>query len=137
MNGITFGSFDLCHTGHVLMFKECRERCDFLYVGLQVDPSEERASKNKPVQDLFERYTQLKAVKWVDEVIPYRYEHEIVTILQALPIHIRFVGEDYIDKDFTGKQYCIDNSIAILYNSRRHNFSTSELRRRLENSCNG
>lgn len=134
--GITFGCFDLCHAGHVLMLRECKSQCDYLIVGLQVDPSMERDTKNKPIQSLYERYIQLHELKWVDEIIPYQFEAEILSILQTLPISIRFVGEDYRDKDFTGKQYCIDNYIDIIYNSRKHGFSSSELRRRLENSNN-
>lgn len=135
--GITFGCFDLCHAGHVLMLKECRSQCNHLIVGLQVDPSIERPEKNKPIQSLYERYVQLHELKWVDEIIPYQLESEIISMLQTLPISTRFIGEDYKTKDFTGRQYCIDNQIDIIYNSRKHGFSSSELRRRLENPNNG
>lgn len=135
--GVTFGAFDLCHAGHVLVFQECKQHCDFLIVGLQVDPSSERPQKNKPVQSLYERYIQLHAIKYIDEIVPYQFEHELLEIIQTKPINIRFIGEDYKDKDFTGKQYCIDNGIEIKYNSRKHGFSSSELRRRLESSNNG
>jgi len=79
--GITFGAFDLCHAGHTLMFKECKQLCDFLIVGLQADPSMERQHKNKPVQSLFERYVQLGACRYIDEIIPYMFEYEIEQIL--------------------------------------------------------
>lgn len=134
--GVTFGAFDLCHAGHVLMFGECKRHCDYLIVGLQVDPSQERDSKNSPVQSLYERFVQLNAIRFIDEVIPYQFENEIVQIIQSREIDIRFVGDDYIGRDFTGKTYCIDKNIEIYYNKRDHGFSTSELRKRIESSSN-
>lgn len=134
--GITFGAFDLCHAGHVLMFDDCKKHCDYLIVGLQVDPSIERKEKNTPVQTLFERYTQLNAIKFINEVVPYQYEYEIEQILKARDINIRFVGSDYIGRDFTGRSYCVDAGIEIHYNGRDHGFSTSELRKRIESSSN-
>lgn len=131
--GITFGAFDLCHAGHVLMFEECRGQCDYLIVGLQFDPSLEREGKNKPIQSMYERYLQLKAIRYIDEIIPYAYEHEIVEILSTRKIDVRFVGADYIGKVFTGSD---NDSIDICYNSRNHNYSTSELRKRIESSNN-
>lgn len=134
--GITFGAFDLCHAGHVLMFEECRSHCDHLIVGLQVDPSWERDEKNTPVQTLYERYVQLKAIKYIDEIIPYVFEHEIIQILQSRNIIVRFVGSDYVGRDFTGKDYCMDKCIHIHYNNRNHGFSTTELRKRIEDNSN-
>jgi len=101
--GITFGAFDLCHAGHVLMFQDCKHHCDYLIVGLQVDPSLERETKNTPVQSMYERYVQLKAIRYIDEIIPYAYEYEIIQILKSRDLDVRFVGADYIGKDFTGK----------------------------------
>lgn len=134
--GITFGCFDLCHAGHVLMFAECAEQCDYLIVGLQFDPSLERKEKNTPVQSMFERYTQLKAIKYINEIIPYQYENEITEILKSRKITTRFVGGDYVGRDFTAKDVCIDRNIKISYNSRDHGFSSSELRKRIESSSN-
>lgn len=134
--GITFGAFDLCHAGHVLMFAECKRHCDYLIVGMQIDPSQERDSKNTPVQSVYERFVQLNAIKYIDEVIPYQYEDELIKILLSKDINIRFVGDDYVGKDFTGKDDCIDKNIEIYYNKRDHGFSTSELRKRIESSCN-
>jgi glycerol-3-phosphate cytidylyltransferase len=134
--GITFGAFDLCHTGHVLMFAECKQLCDYLIVGLQVDPSLERKEKNTPVQSLYERYVQLNAIKYIDEIIPYAYEHEIIQILQSRSLNVRFVGADYIDRDFTGKDCCVSRSIDLYFNNRDHGFSTTELRKRIESSNN-
>ena len=135
--GITFGAFDLCHAGHVLMFAECKRHCDYLIVGMQIDPSQERDSKNTPVQSVYERFVQLNAIKYIDEVIPYQYENEIIQILQSKELDIRFVGDDYVGRDFTGRDYCIDKNIEIYYNKRDHGFSTSELRKRIESSRNG
>lgn len=134
--GITFGAFDLCHAGHVLMFEECKQHCDYLIVGLQVDPSWERDEKNTPVQSLYERYVQLNAIKYIDEIIPYVFEHEIIQILQSRSIGVRFVGSDYIGRNFTGKDCCADRSIDIHYNNRDHGFSSTELRKRIEDSSN-
>ena len=132
--GITFGAFDLCHAGHVLMFAEAKEVCKTLIVGLQTDPSIERPSKNRPVQSLYERYIQLQAVKYVDKIIPYTYEDEIMQILFTQDIDVRIIGADYIDKEFTGKQFCMDEGMHIYYNSRGHSFSTTELRERVGNN---
>jgi glycerol-3-phosphate cytidylyltransferase len=134
--GITFGAFDLCHAGHILMFKECKQHCDFLIVGLQADPSMERQHKNKPVQSMFERYVQLGACKYINEIIPYVYEQEIEQILRSTKVDVRFIGADYIGKEYTAKEYCIDNYIDIHFNNRDHGFSTTELRKRIENTYN-
>lgn len=134
--GITFGAFDLCHAGHNLMFGECKQNCEYLIVGLQVDPSIERKEKNKPIQTLFERYVLLNSCKYIDEVIPYMYESEIDLMLKAIKPSIRFVGADYHNRDFTAKQYCLDNNIDIHYNNRDHGLSTSELRKRIETAYN-
>jgi glycerol-3-phosphate cytidylyltransferase len=134
--GITFGAFDLCHAGHVLMFQDCKQHCDYLIVGLQVDPSLERETKNTPVQSMYERYVQLKAIRYIDEIVPYAYEYEIIQILKSRDLDVRFVGADYIGKDFTGKGICLDRQIDIIFNNRDHDFSTSELRKRIESSNN-
>lgn len=134
--GITFGAFDLCHAGHVLMFQDCKQHCDYLIVGIQFDPSIERSTKNKPVQSMYERYVQLKAIRYIDEIIPYAYEYEIIQILKSRDIDVRFVGDDYKYKDFTGKDVCSDRQIDISFNNRDHDFSTSELRKRIEGSNN-
>ena len=134
--GITFGAFDLCHAGHILMFQDCKENCDYLIVGLQFNPALERESKNVPIQSMYERYVQLKAVKYIDEIIPYAYECEIIQILKSRDINIRFIGADYIGKDFTGKNICLDRQMEICFNNRDHDFSTSELRKRIESSNN-
>ena len=133
--GITFSAFDLFHTGHVIMLKEAKQHCDFLIVGLQTDPSIERSlDKNKPIQSLFERYEQLVSCRYVDQIIPYATEKELNDILLSYPINIRIIGEEYNNKDFSGKNICNDKNIAILYNTRKHSFSTTELRSRVLNS---
>lgn len=129
--GITFSAFDLLHAGHIAMLKEAKTQCDFLICGLQVDPTMERPEKNKPIQSLIERYIQLSAVKYVDEIIPYCLEEELCNILLTYPIDVRIIGSDYKNKNFTGKGICIDNGIKIFYNSRSHNFSTSGLRKNI------
>lgn len=134
--GITFGAFDLCHAGHILMFQDCKQHCDYLIVGLQFNPALERESKNVPIQSMYERYVQLRAVKYIDEIIPYAYEYEIIQILKSRDIDVRFIGADYIGKDFTGKNVCLDRQMEICFNNRDHDFSTSELRKRIESSNN-
>jgi len=131
--GITCGAFDLLHTGHVAMFAECKQNCDYLIVALQNDPSVDRESKNKPIQSIFERQLQLSACRFVDDIVVYNTEKELEDIFKTLPIAVRIIGADYIGKDFTAKQYCLDNDVDIVYNSRSHSFSTSELRDRVAN----
>lgn len=128
--GFTCSTFDLLHAGHILMLAEIRESCDRLIVGLQNDPTVDRPTKNKPVQSIVERYVQLSAVKYVDDIIVYNTEKDLEDLLMFLPINLRFVGEEYQGKDFTGKNICEDRGIKIVYNSRKHRFSSSELRQR-------
>jgi glycerol-3-phosphate cytidylyltransferase len=130
--GITFSAFDLFHSGHVAMLKEARENCDYLIVGLQTDPTIDRPEKNKPIQSVFERYVQLEGCKYINEIIPYETEKDLVDILLTYDIGVRFVGEEYKTKQFTGKQLCVDKGIEIYYNKRQHSFSTSGLRKRIE-----
>ena len=127
--GITFGVFDLLHAGHVMMLEEAKQKCDYLIVGLNTDPALIEPNKNNPTQSLVERYIQLQGCKYVDEIIPYTTEQDLDDILRAMPIDIRIIGEEYRDKEFTGKQYCIDNGIEIYYNKRTHRFSSSSLRK--------
>lgn len=134
--GITFSTFDLLHAGHILMLKEAKERCNYLIVGLQTDPSIDRPEKNKPVQMLYERFVQLQGCQYVDEIIPYTHETEILEILASRKPNVRIVGEDYKGKDFTGKNLCEHLGIEIFFNTRRHGFSTSELRKRIGNENN-
>ena len=125
--GFTCSTFDLFHAGHIMMLKEAKEHCAYLIVGLQSDPTIDRPTKNKPIQTLFERFEQLKACKYVDEIIPYATEKELTDLLLSYKIDVRFVGEEYKDKDFTGKDFDTE----IHYNKRRHSFSSSELRQRV------
>jgi len=129
--GFTCSTFDLLHPGHILMLAECKQICDYLIVGVQSDPTIDRpGTKNKPVQSIVERYVQLSAVKFVDEIIVYNTEKDLEDMLMFLPISVRIIGEEYKDKDFTGKQICEDRGIKIWFNSRSHRFSSSELRQR-------
>ena len=130
--GFTASTFDLLHAGHVSMLREAKEQCDYLICGLQVDPSLDRPEKNKPVQSLVERYTQLSGVKYVDEIIPYQTERDLEDILQMYPIDIRILGEEYREYDFTGKDICRARGIELYFNKRDHRFSTSNLRHRVQ-----
>lgn len=129
--GITFGAFDLLHAGHVLMLQEAKEHCDYMIVGLQTDPTIDRPDKNRPVQSVVERYIQLSSVTYVDEIIPYETEKDVKDILNSVKIDVRIIGSDYIGKDFTGKNICVNRGIEIHYNKRDHAFSSSELRNRI------
>lgn len=127
INGFTCSTFDLLHAGHVAMLREAKSVCDHLTVGLLSDPTISRPdTKNAPVQSMFERYVQLRAVKYVDEIIPFQTEEEICDILKMYNFDIRIVGEEYRNVNFTGKTIC-----PIHYNQRRHSFSSSDLRRRV------
>ena len=129
--GFTCSTFDLLHAGHVIMLREAKEQCDYLICGLQVDPSIDRAEKNAPIQTVVERYTQLKGVEYVDEIIPYGTEEDLEDILSMYPINVRILGEEYRDKDFTGKDIFRKRDIDIHFNKRDHRFSSSDLRRRV------
>lgn len=129
--GFTCSTFDLLHAGHILMLAEAKSVCDYLIVGLQSDPTIDRpGSKNKPVQSIVERYVQLSAVKFVDEIVVYDTEKDLEDLLMFLPITMRIIGEEYEGKNFTGKEICDDRNIKMFYNSRKHRFSSSELRSR-------
>jgi len=126
--GFTCSTFDLFHAGHIMMLKEAKQQCDYLIVGLQTDPTIDRPkTKNKPIQSIFERFVQLQACKFVDEVVVYATEKELVDILLSFPIDVRILGEEYKDKDFTGCNIPME----FYFNQRRHSFSTSELRQRV------
>lgn len=129
--GFTCGAFDLFHAGHILMLAEAKEYCDRLIVGVQSDPTIDRPSKNKPVQTIIERQVQVRGCKYVDDVIIYDTEKDLQDIFKILPINVRIIGSDYKDRDFTAKDYCIDNGIQIVYNKRDHSFSTTDLRKRV------
>ena len=130
--GWTCSTFDLLHAGHIEMLKEAKSCCDYLICGLQTDPTIDRpTSKNKPIQSLVERYIQLEAVRYVDEVQVYETEKDLEDLLILLPIDIRILGEEYKNVNFTGKQICKERGITINYNSRKHTFSTTELRQRI------
>lgn len=129
--GFTCSTFDLLHAGHILMLEEAKTQCDYLIVGLQTDPTIDRPdTKNKPIQSVVERYIQLKAVKYVDEIIPYSTENELKEILQSFPINVRIIGEEYKNQNFTGKDICNSRGIDIFFNRRDHHFSSTELRTR-------
>lgn len=129
--GFVASSFDLLHAGHVQMLREAREQCDYLIVGLQTDPTIDRPNKNSPVQTIVERYTQLKGVRYVDEIIPYATENDLEDILSMYHIDVRILGEEYREKDFTGKDTCKKRSIQLYFNKRDHRFSSSDLRERV------
>jgi glycerol-3-phosphate cytidylyltransferase len=129
--GFTCSTFDLLHAGHILMLADSKSVCDYLIVAVQSDPTIDRPdTKNKPVQSIVERYVQLSAVKFIDEIIVYDTEKDLEDLLMFLPITIRIIGEEYRDKHFTGKEICENRGIKIFYNSRQHRFSSSELRER-------
>ena len=134
--GITFSAFDLLHAGHVRMLEEAKQYCDYLIVGLQTDPTLDRPEKNKPTQSVVERYIQLKGCKFVDEIIPYATEQDLQDILQAFPVDVRILGEEYKDQNFTGREYCENMDIRLVFNKRNHRFSSSGLRKEVyEREC--
>ena len=132
--GFTCSAFDLLHAGHVQMLRDAKDQCDYLICGLQVDPTLDRPEKNQPIQSIVERYTQLKAVSYVDEIIPYSTEEDLEDILSMYHLNIRILGEEYRDKDFTGKDICRKRDIDLHFNKRDHRFSSSGLRKRVEDA---
>ncbi len=131
--GFTCSTFDFLHAGHIVMLEEAKRHCDYLICGLQSDPTLDRASKNKPVQSIVERQIQLSAVRFVDEIVIYNTEKDLEDLLLTLPINVRILGDEYKDKEFTGKRICYKRKINIVYNKRDHSFSTTDLRKRTEN----
>jgi glycerol-3-phosphate cytidylyltransferase len=134
--GFTASAFDLLHAGHVLMLEEAKSVCEYLIVGLQFDPTIDRSTKNKPVQSLVERYLQLRACKYVDEIIPYVSEKDLEDLLSCLPIDVRILGEEYKNNDFTGRDICKKRGIDLYFNKRDHRFSSSDLRKQVAKAEN-
>jgi len=131
--GISFSTFDLLHSGHIAMLSDAKRHCDYLIAALQTDPTIDRPNtKNKPVQSIVERQIQLQAVRYVDEIVIYETEKDLEDILLTLPINVRILGIEYKDVEFTGKDICLKRNIEIVYNSRDHSFSTSDLRKRVK-----
>jgi glycerol-3-phosphate cytidylyltransferase len=130
IRGFTCGTMDLLHAGHILMLKEVKKQCHYLVVGLHTDPTIDRPEKNKPIQSIEERRIQLEAVKYVDEIVEYDTEEDLVKLLKEISPEVRFVGEDWKDNpNLTG----IDLPIKIVFNTRDHNYSSTELRKRILN----
>jgi glycerol-3-phosphate cytidylyltransferase len=132
--GFTCSTFDLLHAGHIQMLRDAKEQCDYLICGLQIDPSLDRPEKNSPVQTIVERHTQLSAVKYVDEIIPYQTETDLEDILNMLHIDVRILGEEYKNGKFTGRAICAKRGIELFFNKREHRFSSSDLRNRVKSS---
>ena len=130
--GITFSTFDMLHAGHIAMLAEAKNHCDYLIAGLQTDPTIDRPdTKNKPVQSIVERQIQLAACRYVDEVVVYQTEQDLVDLLLILPLDIRVLGVEYQDKEFTGKREGMMRGIQHIFNGRDHSFSSSGLRSRV------
>jgi glycerol-3-phosphate cytidylyltransferase len=130
--GITFSSFDLLHAGHIAMLAEAKNHCDYLIAALQTDPTIDRpANKNQPVQSIVERQIQLSATRFVDEIVVYQTEQDLVDLLLILPVDVRILGIEYRDREFTGKEECLKRGIELVYNCRDHSFSSSNLRKRV------
>jgi glycerol-3-phosphate cytidylyltransferase len=130
--GITFSTFDMLHAGHIAMLSEARNHCDYLIAGLQTDPTIDRPdTKNSPIQSIVERQIQLSACRYVDEVVVYQTEQDLVDLLLILPLDVRILGVEYEDKNFSGRDECYDRGINLVFNGRDHSFSSSSLRRRV------
>jgi glycerol-3-phosphate cytidylyltransferase len=130
--GITFSTFDMLHAGHIAMLSEAKNHCDYLIAGLQTDPTIDRPeTKNRPVQSIVERQIQLAACRYVDEVVVYQTEQDLIDLLLILPLDVRILGVEYENKNFTGRSECNDRGIQLVFNSRDHSFSSSSLRKRV------
>lgn len=130
--GITFSTFDMLHAGHIAMLSEAKNHCDYLICGLQTDPTIDRpGEKNRPVQSIVERQIQLAACRYVDEVVVYQTEQDLVDLLLILPVDVRILGVEYKDKQFSGIDECYQRNIDLVFNGRDHSFSSSSLRKRV------
>jgi glycerol-3-phosphate cytidylyltransferase len=130
--GITFSTFDMLHAGHVAMLAEAKNHCDYLIAGLQTDPTIDRPhTKNHPIQSIVERQIQLAACRYVDEVVVYQTEQDLLDLLLILPVNVRVLGVEYEGKQFSGDAECYQRGIEIVFNARDHSFSSSSLRKRV------
>jgi glycerol-3-phosphate cytidylyltransferase len=130
--GITFSTFDMLHAGHIAMLSEAKNHCDYLIAGLQTDPTIDRPTKkNPPVQSIVERQIQLAACRYVDEVVVYQTEEDLIDLLLILPVDVRILGVEYQGMGFTGQEECVSRGIELVFNGRDHSFSSSSLRRRV------
>ena len=130
--GITFSTFDMLHAGHIAMLSEAKNHCDYLIAALQTDPTIDRPdTKNKPVQSIVERQIQLAATRYVDEIVVYQTEQDLIDLLLILPVDVRILGVEYANKDFTGRYECEAKGIDLIFNTRDHSFSSSSLRKRV------
>lgn len=130
--GITFSTFDMLHAGHIAMLSEAKNHCDYLIAGLQTDPTIDRPdTKNRPVQSIVERQIQLAACRYVDEVVVYQTEQDLVDLLLILPLDVRILGVEYEGQHFSGRVECERREIEIVFNDRDHSFSSSSLRKRV------
>ena len=130
--GITFSTFDLLHAGHVAMLAEARNHCDYLIAGLQTDPTIDRPdTKNKPIQSVVERQISLGACRYVDEIVVYETEKDLIDLILTLPIDVRILGVEYEDSNFTGRNEGVGRGISHVFNRRDHSFSSSSLRKRV------
>jgi glycerol-3-phosphate cytidylyltransferase len=130
--GITFSTFDMLHAGHIAMLSEAKNHCDYLICGLQTDPTIDRPdTKNKPIQSIVERQIQLAACRYVDEVVIYQTEQDLIDLLLILPLDVRVLGVEYEHEEFTGREECMMRNIELVFNGRDHSFSSSSLRKRV------
>ena len=130
--GITFSQFDMLHAGHIAMLAEAKNHCDYLIAGLQTDATIDRPdTKNAPIQSIVERQIQLAATRYVDEIVVYQTEQDLIDLLLILPIDVRILGVEYQHEEYTGKHEGIMRGIMPVFNGRDHSFSSSSLRRRV------
>jgi glycerol-3-phosphate cytidylyltransferase len=129
--GIVFSQFDILHAGHIAMLSEAKNHCDYLIAGLQNNAQWDRPDKNAPIQSIVERQISLSAVRFIDEIVVYNTEKDLEDILLTLPVDVRILGVEYMEKDFTGRAICEKRKIELIFNSRDHSFSSSSLRKRV------
>lgn len=129
--GIVFSQFDILHAGHIAMLAEAKNHCDYLIAGLQNNAQWDRVDKNAPIQSIVERQISLSAVRFVDEIVVYNTEKDLEDILLTLPVDVRILGVEYMEKEFTGRAICERRGIELIFNGRDHSFSSSSLRKRV------